>query len=57
MPTTLPRVVSEEDRPEFRDHEPTGRVLGDEGFQKRLEKKVGRIVRRQKAGPKKISKR
>jgi putative transposase len=39
-----------------REHERTGRVLGDDDFQKRLEKKLGRILRRQKPGPKKMDK-
>ncbi len=30
-----------------------GRALGDDDFQKRLEKKLGRVLRRQKPGPKK----
>jgi hypothetical protein len=30
----------------FRRHERTGRVLGDEDFQKRLEKSLGRVLRR-----------
>jgi hypothetical protein len=37
------------------EHERTGRVLGDDDFQKRLEKKLGRVLRRQKPGPKKVS--
>jgi putative transposase len=49
-------AVSEEQLKEFREHERTGRVLGDEDFQKRLEKKLGRVLRRQKPGPKKVSK-
>jgi putative transposase len=49
----LTSAVSEEDLKLFRQHECTGRVLGDEEFQKRLEKKLGRILRRQKPGPKK----
>ena len=51
----LTSAVSEEQLKEFREHERTGRVLGDEGFQKRLEKKLGRVLRRQKPGPKKVS--
>jgi putative transposase len=51
----LGSAVSEEALREFREHERTGRVLGDEGFQKRLEKKRGRVLRRQKPGPKKAS--
>jgi hypothetical protein len=34
-----------------------GRVLGDDDSQKRREKKLGRVLRRQKPGPKKRSKR
>jgi putative transposase len=49
----LTSVVSEEDLKLFRQHERTGRVLGDDEFQKRLEKKLGRILRCQKPGPKK----
>jgi putative transposase len=50
----LTSVVSEEDLREFRQHERTGRVLGDEAFQKRLERKLGRVLRRQKPGPKPV---
>jgi putative transposase len=49
----LTSAVSEEDLKLFRQHECTGRVLGDDAFQKRLEKKLGRVLRRQKPGPKK----
>jgi len=48
-------AVSEAQLKEFRAHERTGRVLGDDAFQKRLEKKLGRVLRRQKPGPKKLS--
>jgi hypothetical protein len=48
-------AVSEEELKVFREHERTGRVLGDDEFQKRLEKKLGRVLRRQKPGPKKLS--
>jgi putative transposase len=51
----LTSAVSEEELKVFREHERTGRVLGDDGFQKRLEKKLGRVLRRQKPGPKKLS--
>ena len=44
---------SEEELKRFRAHDRTGRVLGDEAFQKRLEKKLGRLLRRQKPGRKK----
>jgi putative transposase len=50
----LTSAVSEEDLKQFREHERTGRVLGEEAFQKRLEKKLGRVLRRQKPGPKRI---
>jgi putative transposase len=51
----LTSAVSEEELKVFREHERTGRVLGDDEFQKRLEKKLGRVLRRQKPGPKKLS--
>ena len=47
-----PRAVSDEQLKEFREHERTGRALGDDDFQKRLEKNLGRVLRRQKPGPK-----
>jgi putative transposase len=53
----LTSAVSEEELVEFRAHERTGRVLGDEHFQKRLEQELGRVLRRQKPGPKKAAKR
>ena len=49
----LNSAASEEQIKAFRDHESTGRPLGDEAFQKRLEKKLSRVLRRQKPGPKK----
>ena len=49
--------MSEEQLKEFREHERTGRVLADDDFQKRLEKKLGRVLRRRKPGPKKVPKR
>ena len=48
----LTSAVSEEEPRAFHKHERTGRVLGDDEFQKRLEKKLGRVLRRQKPGPK-----
>ncbi len=42
---------------ELRRHEATGRPLGDERFLVRLEAKVGRLLRRQKPGPKPKRKR
>jgi len=53
----LTSAVSEEQLKEFREHERTGRVLGDEAFQQRLEQELGRVLRRQKPGPQKASKR
>ena len=50
----LTSAVSEEELTAFREHERTGRPLGDDAFQKRLEKKLGRVLRRQKPGPKKV---
>jgi putative transposase len=48
----LTSAATEEEIETFRRHERTGRVLGDEDFQKRLEKNLGRVLRRQKPGPK-----
>jgi putative transposase len=53
----LTSAVSEEELKAFREHERTGRVLGDEEFQQRLEKQLGRVLRRQTPGPKKAPKR
>jgi hypothetical protein len=53
----LTSAVSEEQLKEFREHERTGRVLGDEEFQERLEERLGRVLRRQTPGPKKASRR
>ncbi len=50
----LNSAASEEQIKAFREHERTGRALGDDAFQKRLEKKLGRVLRRQKPGPKKV---
>jgi putative transposase len=36
----------------LRRHECTGRPLGDESFVTRLERMLGRVLRRQKPGPK-----
>jgi putative transposase len=52
----LVSAVSEEQLRAFREHERTGRVLGEDAFQKRVEKKLGRVLRRQKPGPKKVPK-
>ena len=49
----LNSAATEEQIKAFREHERTGRALGDDNFQKRLEKKLGRVLRRQKPGPKK----
>jgi putative transposase len=53
----LTSAATEEEIEMFRQHERTGRVLGDEDFQKRLEKNLGRVLRRQKPGPKRVSAR
>ncbi len=37
---------------EIRRHERTGRPLGDDGFVEGLEKALGRVLRRQRPGPK-----
>ena len=47
----LTSAVREEQLEEFREHERTGRVLGDDDFHRRLEKMLGRVLRRQKPGP------
>jgi len=49
----LTSAATEEQIKAFREHERTGRALGDDKFQRRLEKKLGRVLRRQKPGPKK----
>jgi putative transposase len=48
----LARVIREEDIELLRAHERTGRPLGDEEFLATLEKDLGRILKRQKPGPK-----
>jgi putative transposase len=53
----LNSAATEEEMAQFREHERTGRVLGDDKFQERFEKKLGRILRRQKPGPKTAAKR
>ena len=50
----LARVIREEDIKVLRAHERTGRPLGDEEFPATLETDLGRILRRQKPGPKPI---
>ena len=47
--------IEEEQLERFRRHERTGRPLGDARFLKKLERKLGRILRRQKPGPKRKS--
>ena len=51
----LNSAATEEQILAFREHERTGRALGDDDFQERLEKKLGRVLRRQKPGPKKAT--
>jgi putative transposase len=48
----LSRVIREEELTVLRAHEHTGRPLGDEAFLASLEQRLGRILRRQKPGPK-----
>jgi putative transposase len=48
----LTGAATDEEIKLFRQHERTGRVLGDEDFLKQLEKNLGRVLRRQKPGPK-----
>jgi putative transposase len=48
----LARPIPEEDIKLLRSHEHTGRPLGDEEFLATLEQRLGRILRRQKPGPK-----
>jgi putative transposase len=48
----LARVIREEDIKVLRAHERTGRPLGEEEFLAMLEQNLGRILRRQKPGPK-----
>ncbi len=51
----LTSAVTEEELKQFHAHERTGRAMGDDEFLKRLEKNLGRVLRRQKRGPKKSS--
>jgi putative transposase len=53
----LTRAVKQEELKALRAHERTGRPLGDESFLAQLEKKLGRILRRQKPGPKNVQAR
>jgi putative transposase len=48
----LARVIREEDIKLLRSHEQTGRPLGDEEFLATLEENLGRILKKQKPGPK-----
>jgi putative transposase len=48
----LARVIREEDIKVLRAHERTGRPLGEEEFLGTLEQNLGKILRRQKPGPK-----
>jgi putative transposase len=47
----LTRVVREEDLKILRAHEHTGRPLGEDAFLESLERNLGRILKRQKPGP------
>ena len=53
----LAGAVEEDELDVLRAHRRTGRPLGDEKFLKRLEKKLGRVLRRQKPGPKSVQER
>ena len=53
----LARVIREEDIKVLRAHQRTGRPLGEEAFLSTLEQDLGRILRRQKPGPKRRSSR
>ena len=48
----LSRAIREEDIKLLRAHEHTGRPLGDDEFLETLEENLGRILKRQKPGPK-----
>jgi putative transposase len=48
----LGREVGQREYELVRSHERTGRPLGSEGFIESLEKKLERVLRRQKPGPK-----
>jgi putative transposase len=50
----LARVIREEDIERLRAHERAGRPLGDEAFLASLEQNLGRILKRQKPGPKPV---
>ena len=49
----LSEDISERERDLLRQYERTGRPLGSEDFVQKIEKKLGRILRPQKPGPKK----
>src|SRR5271157_227001 len=53
----LTSAISEEELKALRAHERTGRPLGDENFLALLEQNLGRILRRQKPGPKNVQAR
>jgi putative transposase len=50
-------VIREDDIKLLRSHERTGRPLGDEEFLETLEENLGRIVKKQKPGPKSQTKK
>jgi len=49
----LSSAASDKETAELREHERTGRPLGDESFIEKLEGKLGRVLRIQKPGRKK----
>ena len=50
----LTSAIKDEELKAFRAYERTGRPLGDENFLALLEPNLGRILRRQKPGPKNV---
>jgi len=49
----LSSAATKEQIDAFGEHESTDRPLGDDHFQKRPEKKLGRVLKRRKPGPEK----
>jgi putative transposase len=56
-PAFLKAAMSENELTNLRGHERTGRPLGDDRFLRRLEKRLGRVLRRLKPGPKPAKRR
>ncbi len=51
----LARVIRDEETKLLRSHEQTGRPLGDDDFLATLEENLGRILKKQKSGPKTLT--